>query len=223
MSIEKKKYNKLVNHIYTKYSLRYELKYSMKMIGIILAFGLATMVGYSFYLLKSQEVMMMATIQHVLKVNLMILIAMISLIVISLLLDVIIRKIRFDEKRKKEEFENYLQEEFERMHASGKISSYEIGRFYLFDTLLDFDKDYTELGITLDDVPKKQKQVKGNKKKNSTVKKTNTSEKVKKKKKESNSDNIPKQEPKKKKQTENKKKNNKKEVIDHRARRLSHY
>ena len=193
------------------------------MIAIILAFGLATMVGYSFYLLKSQEVIMMATIQHVLKVNLMILIAMISLIVISLLLDVIIRKIRFDEKRKKEEFENYLQEEFERMHASGKISSYEIGRFYLFDTLLDFDKDYTELGITLDDAPKKQKQVKGNKKKNSTVKKTNTSEKVKKKKKESNSNNIPKQEPKKKKQTENKKKNNKKEVIDHRARRLSHY
>lgn len=223
MSIEKKKYNKLVNHIYTKYSLRYELKYSMKMIGIILAFGLATMVGYSFYLLKSQEVIMMGTIQHLLKVNLMIVIGMVALIVISLLLDVIIRKIRFDEKRKKEEFENYLQEEFERMHASGKIASYEIGRFYLFDTLLDFDKDYTELGITLDDAPRKQKQVKGNKKKKSTVKKTNTSEKVKKKKKESNSNNITKQEPKKKKQTENKKKSSKKEVIDHRARRFSHY
>lgn len=223
MSIEKKKYNKLVNHIYTKYSLRYELKYSMKMIGIILAFGLATMVGYSFYLLKSQEVIMMGTIQHLLKVNLMIVIGMVALIVISLLLDVIIRKIRFDEKRKKEEFENYLQEEFERMHASGKIASYEIGRFYLFDTLLDFDKDYTELGITLDDAPRKQKQVKGNKKKKSAVKKTNTSEKVKKKKKESNSDNITKQEPKKKKQTENKKKSSKKEVIDHRARRFSHY
>lgn len=223
MSIEKKKYNKLVNHIYTKYSLRYELKYSMKMIGIILAFGLATMVGYSFYLLKSQEVIMMGTIQHLLKVNLMIVIGMVALIVISLLLDVIIRKIRFDEKRKKEEFENYLQEEFERMHASGKIASYEIGRFYLFDTLLDFDKDYTELGITLDDAPRKQKQVKGNKKKKSAVKKTNTSEKVKKKKKESNSDSITKQEPKKKKQTENKKKSSKKEVIDHRARRFSHY
>lgn len=223
MSIEKKKYNKLVNHIYTKYSLRYELKYSMKMIGIILAFGLATMLGYSFYLLKSQEVIMMGTIQHLLKVNLMIVIGMVALIVISLLLDVIIRKIRFDEKRKKEEFENYLQEEFERMHASGKIASYEIGRFYLFDTLLDFDKDYTELGITLDDAPRKQKQVKGNKKKKSAVKKTNTSEKVKKKKKESNSDNITKQEPKKKKQTENKKKSSKKEVIDHRARRFSHY
>lgn len=210
MDRERKKYNKLVNHIYTKYSLRYELKYSMRAICIILAFGFATMFGYSLYLVKTQGFNLPQNILHISKICLFIFITMVALCLISLLLDVIIRKIRFTKEKQEREFENYVKEELNEMHAVGKLANYEIGRFYLFDSLSNFDLDFEELGITLDDTPKKS----NNKKKPANKKQTKSN-----KKKQVNKD---KKETVNKKQKESKPKSNA-TVVDHRARRLNRF
>jgi len=167
---ERKKYKKLTDYIYSRYTLKHELNFTVKACILTLFFCIFMVTGYIYLFLKNYGFSIRNFLDRVPIIFIVAVAVFTAVLLCALIGNLLYLKFGCDAEEESILFDNYLRNEFKMLYSKGKVEKYEIFRFYLFDSLelYDLNADDFEDGLdngTSKSQPKTNKQTKN---KNST-------------------------------------------------------
>lgn len=155
MISERKKYDKLADHIYSRYTMKHELNFTVKVTILMLCFCVFMIIGYVYYFLKNYGFSIRDFIYRV-PIIFMVSASVFTLVLLfTIISNLLYMKFAYDEDTKQAMFDRYLRNEFKILYSKGKVEKYEIFRFYLFDSLDLYGINASEFEEDLDAGTKK--------------------------------------------------------------------
>ena len=142
MRDERRRFTKLIDRIYTRYSMEYEISVSLIVTQLTSYFSLFVVLGQAVKLKLVEHLSWQTIFSESFVLLMLATLFTLIIVMISLVLEVIIRKLTISKSEASIKFNKYLRTQLSKLYKSGKIESYEIGRFYLVDSLVNRDIDY---------------------------------------------------------------------------------